>query len=115
MIQEQSVEPPPVSETAATLTLAKAVQNWRDEQLDFNLPSSSDQKIPDQRQLDTTYAYLTLLQELEAIREMLRAPGLPVRTPMHDQKPWTWPSPEILHYSLQIIGHTLREIKALMG
>jgi hypothetical protein len=99
---------------SSSLTLARAVQSLRNDQLNLDLPSNGH-TLPTQIQLETANAYLTLLQELEGIREMLRAPNLPARSPVISQKPWTWPNPEVIKYSLQVIGHTLRDIRTLMG
>jgi len=113
LTQEKSEAPEPFDPTAS-LTLAQAVQAMRNDQLNLELPLSQGHPIPTPIRLETAHAYLTIVQELENIREMLRAPNLPTRPPLVGQKPWTWPTPEILNYSLQLIGHTLREIKLLL-
>ncbi len=114
LTQERSEAPEPPGAPSSSLTLAQAVQSLRNDQLNLDLPPNGH-TIPTQIQLETAYAYITLLQELESIREMLRAPNLPARPPVVGQKPWTWPNPEIIKYSMQVIGHTLRDIRTLMG
>jgi hypothetical protein len=105
----------PLEAPSSSLTLAQAVQALRNDQLNLELPLSDDHPIPTQHQLEAANAYLALLQELEGVRELLRAPNLPARPRAVDQKPRTLPNPEIIKYSLQVIGHTLREIKTFMG
>jgi hypothetical protein len=96
------------------LTLAQAVQALRNDQLNLDLPALDGPSIPTQDQLETANAYLLLIQDLESMREQLRAPNLPTRPRAIGQKPLTLPNPEIIKYSLQVIGHTLREIKAMI-
>jgi hypothetical protein len=100
---------------SSSLTLFRAVQALRNDQLNLDLPQADGHPIPTQRQLETANTYLTLLQELESMRELLRAPNLPARTRAVGQQPWSLPNQEIIAYSLQVIGHTLQEIKTLMG
>ncbi len=99
----------------SSLTLAQAVQALRNDQLNLDLPQADGHSIPTHHQLETANTYLTLLQELEDMRDLLRAPNLPARPRAVGQKPWSLPNSEIIKYSLQVIGHTLREIKTLMG
>ena len=70
--------------------------------------------VPRQEQLEIADAYLAFLQELADMRELLRAPNLPARPRSAGQKPWTLPNPEIIEYSLQVIGNTLRDLKIFL-
>lgn len=106
----ESVEAP-----AASLTLARAVQALRNDQLNLELPLADGHPIPTPHELETANAYLALLQELEGIRELLRAPNLPARSRPAGPGSRTLPDPAIINYSLQVVSHTLREIKTLMG
>ncbi len=112
---ETSEVPKPFEAPASSLTLAQAVQALRNDQLPLDLPQADSHPIPTQRQLETAEAYPGLVQEIEDMRELLRAPNLPARPRAVGQKLWTSPNPEIVSYSLQVILHTLREIKILMG
>lgn len=103
-------EPP-----SANLTLSQAVQTLRNDQLHLELPSSDSRTLPSQRQLELANGYLAVLQELADMRELLRAPTVPSRPSLYGQQPWSLPNPEIMHYSLQVIGHTLREIRSTLG
>jgi hypothetical protein len=111
--RSEAAETPPSPSSASTL--AQAVQALRNDQLHLDLPPADSHTIPSQDQLELADSYLTLLQELEDMRELLRAPDLPARQRPGGTKPWTLPSPEIMKYSLQVINHRLREIRALMG
>jgi hypothetical protein len=112
--QEKSEDSTPLEVPSSSLTLAQAVQALRNDQLNLELPALDGPFIPTQNQLETANAYLLLIQELEGMREQLRAPDLPIRPRAVGQKPWTLPNPEIIKYSLQVIGHTLQEIKAMI-
>jgi hypothetical protein len=103
-------EPP-----SPNLTLAQAVQTLRNEQLHLELPSPEGHSLPTQGQLELANGYLALLQDLEDMREMLRAPRLPSRPRTYDGQRWSLPNTEIMHYSLRVIGHTLREIRSSLG
>jgi hypothetical protein len=119
VLEQERAEASEASESgeasSSSLTLFRAVQALRNDQLNLDLPQADAHPIPTQRQLETANTYLTLLQELESMRELLRAPNLPARTRAVGQQPWSLPTPEIIAYSLQVIGHTLQEIKTLMG
>ena len=112
---EISDAPGPMEVPSSSLTLAQAVQALRNDQLNLDLPQTDGHIIPTQERLETTNTYLSLLQELEYMRELLRAPNLPARPRAAGHKNGTLPNPEIMTYSLQVIGHTLREIRTMMG
>lgn len=113
--QEQSEASSPLEPLPSNSTLAQAVQALRNDQLNLDLPVPEGRPIPTQDQLETANAYLLLIQELEGMREQLRAPNLPIRSRAVGPKPGTLPNSEIINYSLQVIGHTLKDIKAMLG
>ena len=115
LAQEKSEATESPEAPSSSLTLARAVQSLRNDQLNLDLPQTDGHPIPTQRQLETANTYLTLLHELENMRHLLRAPNLPARPRAVGKQPWILPNSEIIAYSLQVIGHTLREIKTLMG
>ena len=69
------------------MTLAQVVQALRNDQLPLDLPLPDSHPIPSPRQLETADAYLGVLQELEDMRELLRAPDLPARPRAAGQNP----------------------------
>lgn len=107
-----AAEPPPLP--PLSLTLAQAVQALRNEQLPLELPPAASQPLPNPRQ-ETADAYLGVLRELEEMRELLRAPNLPARPRLVAPQSGVLPQAEIIEYSLQVIGKTLRDLKTLMG
>jgi hypothetical protein len=119
VLEQERAEASEASESweapSSSLTLLQAVQAFRNDQLNLDLPQADGHPIPTQRQMETANTYLILLQELENMRELLRAPNLPERTRAVGQRSWSLPNSEIIAYSLQVIGHTLQEIKTLMG
>jgi hypothetical protein len=80
----------------------------------LEMPMVKNHAIPTQEQLEIADAYLAFLQELADMRELLRAPNLPARPRSTGQKPWILPNSEIIEYSLQVIGNTLRDLKTFM-
>jgi hypothetical protein len=113
--QERSETAEPLDVPASSLTLAQAVQALRNDQLHLDLAPANNRPLPTQRQLETANAYLGVLQELQDMRELLRAPDLPSRPRVAAQKPWDLPNSEVVEYSLQVIGKILRDLKAIMG
>jgi hypothetical protein len=97
-----------------TSTLAQAVQALRQDQLHLEMVLVEAPSIPTQEELELGDAYLAFLKELTDMRELLRAPDLPARTRSAKHKPWDLPNPEVIEYSLQIIGKTLREVQAFL-
>jgi hypothetical protein len=97
-----------------TSTLAQAVQALRQDQLHLEMALADVHSIPTQEQLEIADIYLAFLQELADMREFLRAPDLPVRPRSARQKPGDLPNPEVIEYSLQVIGNTLRDLKIFM-
>jgi hypothetical protein len=114
VLTQESEAAQPIVAPSSSLTLAQAVQALRHDQLHLELPLSDGPPIPTQGQLASAKAYLATVQELEDIRELLRAPNLPARPRPVRQKPWSLPTPEIISYSLQVVNHTLRDIRTLM-
>ncbi len=112
--KERSYIPETMEGPSPSSTLAQAVQALRQDQLHLEMALADDRPIPSQEQLQIADAYLALLQELADMRELLRAPDLPLRTRSARQKPWDLPNPEVIEYSLQIIGKTLRELQAFL-
>jgi hypothetical protein len=112
--QEMSEDSEPLQIPPLSLTLAQVVQALRNDQLPLDLPPPETYPIPSPRQLEPNDAYLRILQELEDMRELLRAPDLPVRPRLAGQKPWILPNPEIIEYSLRVIGKTLQDLKDFM-
>jgi hypothetical protein len=113
--QERSETAGPPEVPDSSLTLARAVQALRHDQMHLDLPPANGRSIPTQRQLETANAYRGVLQELEDMRELLRAPDLPTRPRLAAHKPWDLPNSEIIEYSLQIIGNTLRDLKTILS
>jgi hypothetical protein len=114
LAQEKSEDSAPLQVPPLSLTLAQVVQALRNDQLPLDLPPADSHPIPSPRQLETVDAYLGVLKELEEMRELLRAPDLPVRPRVAGQKPWTLPNAEIVEYSLQVIDKTLRDLKTIL-
>ncbi len=112
--KEMSDTPQSLAGPAASSTLAQAVQALRQDQMQLEMPTANGHPIPMQEQLKIADAYLALLQELADMRELLRAPNLPVRPRTDGQKPWTLPNIEIIEYSLHVIGNTLRDLKVFL-
>ena len=112
--QEMSEDSEPLQVPPLSLTLAQVVQALRNDQLPLDLPLPDAHPIPSPRQLEPNDAYLRVLQELEDMRELLRAPDLPARPRLAGQKPWNLPNSEIIEYSLQVIGKTLQDLKDFM-
>jgi hypothetical protein len=113
--QEMSEASEPLEVPSASWTLAQAVQSLRNDQLNLELPTFEVPPIPSQHQLESADTYLAMLQELEGMRDLLRAPNLPARPRGTGPKPGALPNSQVIQYSLQVIDHTLREIKTLMG
>ncbi len=99
---------------SSSSTLAQAVQALRQDQLQLEMPTANGHPIPTPEQLKIADAYLVLLHELADMRELLRAPNLPVRPRTAGQKPWALPNTEIIEYSLHVIGKTLRDLKVFL-
>lgn len=112
-VQSQDTTLPP--SPLATKTLAQALQNLRHDQLPLHLPPAEASASSDPLQADAHNHYLAVLKELEDIREFLRAGEVPHRHRRHGPVPATLPAPDIIFYSLQIISHTLREIRGLLA
>lgn len=110
--KELSENPQPLEGTGSTL--AQAVQALRQDQLNLEIPGNG-RTIPTQEQLKIADTYLNFLNELSDMRELLRAPDLPPRARTGGQKPWSLPNPEVMEYSLQVIGNTLRDLKIFMN
>lgn len=106
---ESSAAPP------AAVSLAQAVQNLRQENLTLLVPDADPRVLPTQQQLQTAQTYLQLVQELTALRELLRAPGQAPRPAWRPEKPWLTIGPEILHYACQLVQKTLRDLRALLA
>jgi hypothetical protein len=112
--KERSEVPETMEDPSLSSTLAQAVQALRQDQMHLDMPVVNGHPIPTQEQLKIADAYLAFLQELSDMRELLRAPNLPVRPRAGGQKPWSLPSTEIIEYSLQLIGNTLRDLKLFL-
>lgn len=113
--QVQSEGPPSSSTPAPVGTLAQALQSLRHDQLPLHLPLPEDRLPADPPPLAVTHQFLAVLKELEDIREVLRAPGVPPRPRRLGPSPGSQIAPDIITYSFRLIGHTLREIRALMA
>jgi hypothetical protein len=113
--KEKSEAADPLEVPDASSTLAQVVQALRNDQLHLDLPAGEAHPILTRHQVETANTYLAMVQELKGMRELLRAPSLPARTRTIEQKSGKFPTPEIVNYSLQVIGKTLREIRAIMG
>jgi len=112
--KERSENPETMEGHSPSSTLAQAVQALRQDQMHLEMPMVKNHAIPTQEQLEIADAYLAFLQELADMRELLRAPNLPARPRSAGQKPWILPNSEIIKYSLQVIGNTLRDLKTFM-
>ena len=112
--QEQSESPTAVSPATAVGTLAQALQSLRHDHLPLHPPLFADHTQANASEAVATRQYLAVIKELEDIREILRAPGVSPRRRL-EPSAWTLLAPDILSYSLQIIGHILREIRSLMS
>ena len=107
-ISETLEDPSPSS------TLAQAVRALRQDQMHLEMPVANGHPRPTPEQLKIANAYLAFLQDLSDMRELLRAPNLPVRPRAGGQKPWSLPNHEVIEYSLQIITNTLRDLKVFL-
>lgn len=96
-------------------TLAQAVQSLRQDQLPLQLPMGEDHTFFSTSQAAATKLYVSVLQELEDVREILRAAELPPRPRRFGQVHQSIPDQGIIAYSLQIVSHTLREIRTMMA
>ena len=105
-------EPSPAADAA--LTLAQTVQNLRQGNSPLPLVEADYRTFPTPQQLQTAQTYLQLVQELAAIRDLLRAPGQASRPVWQPERPWLTISPEVLHYALQLVQKTLRELRPLL-
>jgi len=112
--QEQSENPAAVSAPTALRTLAQALESLRQDQLPIYPPLFTDHPPTGDPEVAASQQYLAVIKELEDIRESLRAPGVPRRRQL-EPRAGTLLAPDIISYALQIIGHTLREIRNLMS
>uniref|UniRef100_UPI00404B669E hypothetical protein n=1 Tax=Desulfobacca sp. TaxID=2067990 RepID=UPI00404B669E len=110
----QSESPGATSPPSAVETLSQALQNLRHDQVPPHLPLFADCPFSDPSQAAASRQYLAILKELQDIREVLRAPGVPARR-RFEPTSGNLPAPDIIAYALQIIGHTLRDIRRLLN
>ncbi len=113
--QERSEGATATSPLTAVGTLAQALQSLRHDQLPHHPPLFADRPPATPPEAAATHHYLAVIKELEDIREVLRAPEVPPRPRRLEPSAKILPAPDIISYALQIIGHTLREIRSWLS